>query len=336
MGTMTNHNFSIADVLIIGGGAAGLSAAQMLGRSRRSVIVIDSGDPRNSPAEGVHGFLSRDGIKPSELLAIGRSEAERYGARVVPGTVAASRGGLAEGFEVTLDDGTQLRGRRVLVATGLRDELPDIPGLRERWGKEILHCPFCHGWEVQDQAIAILGNGPWSVHQALLFRQWSSNITLFLNNLVVPSEAEGEQLAARGIKVVAGQVESVRVADDRVRGIALAGGPEFAVEAVVAGPTAHARLEGLAGLGLAASAHPSGAGTYLATDADGATSVPGVWAAGNVADLKAQVLASAATAAWTAVIINNHLMAEEMAADLSAYRQSLALSGAGIQAGASQ
>lgn len=336
MGTMTNHNSSIADVLIIGGGAAGLSAAQMLGRSRRSVIVIDSGDPRNSPAEGVHGFLSRDGIKPSELLAIGRSEAERYGARVVPGTVAASRGGLAEGFEVTLDDGMQLRGRRVLVATGLRDELPDIPGLRERWGKEILHCPFCHGWEVQDQAIAILGNGPWSVHQALLFRQWSSNITLFLNNLVVPSEAEAEQLAARGIKAVAGQVESVRVADDRVRGIALAGGPEFAVEAVVAGPTAHARLEGLAGLGLAASAHPSGAGTYLATDADGATPVPGVWAAGNVADLKAQVLASAATAAWTAVIINNHLMAEEMAADLSAHRQSLALSGAGIQAGASQ
>ena len=336
MGTMTNHSLSIADVLIIGGGAAGLSAAQMLGRSRRSIIVIDSGDPRNSPAEGVHGFLSRDGIKPSELLAIGRSEAERYGARVVAGTVAASRGGLAEGFEVTLDDGTQLRGRRVLVATGLRDELPDIPGVRDRWGKEILHCPFCHGWEVQDQAIAILGNGPWSVHQALLFRQWSSNITLFLNNLVVPSEAEAEQLAARGIKVVAGQVESVRVADDRVRGIALAGGPEFAVEAVVAGPTAHARLEGLAGLGLAASAHPSGAGTYLATDADGATSVPGVWAAGNVADLKAQVLASAATAAWTAVIINNHLMAEEMAADLSAYRQSLALSGAGIQAGASR
>jgi thioredoxin reductase len=322
--------------LIIGGGAAGLSAAQMLGRSRRSVTVVDSGEPRNAPAGGVHGFLSRDGINPAELLAIGRAEAERYGVRVLRGTVAASRGDLAQGFELTLDDGTQLRGRRILVATGLNDELPDIPGVRERWGKDVLHCPFCHGWEVRDQPIGVLGNGPWSVHQALLFRQWSSNITLFLNNKAVPSDAEAEQLAARGIKVVAGQVESVRVAGDRVRGVALAGGPEIAVEAVVVGPTVHARIEGLAGLGLAPSAHPSGAGTHLATDADGATSVPGVWAAGNVADLKAQVLASAATAAWAAVVINNHLMAEEMAADLSAYRQSLMPSGAGTQAGASR
>jgi thioredoxin reductase len=328
METMTNQNESISDVLIIGAGAAGLSAAQMLGRCRRSVTVVDSGDPRNAPAEGVHGFLSRDGIKPAELLAIGRSEAERYGVRVVQGTVAASRGNLAQGFELTLDDGTQLRGRRILVATGLSDELPDIPGVRERWGRDVLHCPFCHGWEVRDRSIGILGNGPWSVHQALLFRQWSSNITLFLNNKAVPSDAEAEQLAALGIKVVAGQVESVRVADDRVRGVALAGGPEFAVEAVVVGPTVQARLEGLAGLGLAPSAHPSGAGTHLATDADGATPVPGVWAAGNVADLKAQVLASAATAAWTAVVINNHLMAEEMGAAVSAYRGSLALTGA--------
>jgi thioredoxin reductase len=173
-----------------------------------------------------------------------------------------------------------------------------------------------------------VGNGPWSVHQALLFRQWSSNITLFLNNRVAPSGVETEQLAARGVKVVGGAVESVRVEQDRLRGIALAGGPEIAVDALVVGPRVHARLEAFAGLGLAPSEHPSGAGTYLATDADGATSVRGVWAAGNVADLKAQVLASAAAAAWTAVVINNHLMAEELAADVKAYRAPLALSGA--------
>ncbi len=318
----------IHDVLVIGGGAAGLSAAQMLGRSRRSVAVIDSGEPRNAPARGVHGFLSRDGINPRELLAIGRAEAEQYGVAIVPGRVVATSGNAAQGFEATLDDGTKLRGRLLLITTGLVDELPDIPGLRERWGKDVLHCPFCHGWEVQDQAIGIVGNGPWSVHQALLFRQWSSNITLFLNNRVAPSGLETEQLAARGVKVVGGAVESVRVEQDRLRGIALAGGPEIAVDALVVGPRVHARLEAFAGLGLAPSERPSGAGTYLATDADGATSVQGVWAAGNVADLKAQVLASAATAAWTAVVINNHLMAQELAADVTAYRAPLALSGA--------
>jgi thioredoxin reductase len=318
----------IHDVLVIGGGAAGLSAAQMLGRSRRSVAVIDSGEPRNAPARGVHGFLSRDGINPRELLAIGRAEAEQYGVAIVPGRVVATSGNAAQGFEATLDDGTKLRGRLLLITTGLVDELPDIPGLRERWGKDVLHCPFCHGWEVQDQAIGIVGNGPWSVNQALLFRQWSSNITLFLNNRVAPSGLETEQLAARGVKVVGGAVESVRVEQDRLRGIVLAGGPEIAVDALVVGPRVHARLEAFAGLGLAPSEHPSGAGTYLATDADGATSVQGVWAAGNVADLKAQVLASAATAAWTAVVINNHLMAEELATDVTAYRAPLALSGA--------
>ncbi|TPV50247.1 NAD(P)/FAD-dependent oxidoreductase [Pseudarthrobacter phenanthrenivorans] len=325
---MTTNKEPIADVLIIGGGAAGLSAAQMLGRCRRSVTVVDNGQPRNAPAQAVHGFLSRDGINPAELLAVGRAEARQYGAVIVRGTVLAAGGNLEQGFEVTLDDGTPLRGRRLLVATGLVDELPAIEGLPGRWGKDILHCPFCHGWEVQDQAIGVVGSGPWSVHQALLFRQWSSNITLFLNDKLVPADADAEQLAARGVKVVAGRVEAVRVEQRRLRGIALAGGPEIAVDAVVVGPIAQARLEAFAGLGLVPSVHPAGVGTYLETDADGATSVPGVWAAGNVTDLKAQVLASAATAAWTAVVINNHLMAEETAADVRAYREKLTLTGA--------
>ncbi|WP_258804701.1 NAD(P)/FAD-dependent oxidoreductase [Pseudarthrobacter sp. NS4] len=325
---MTESSNFLYDVVIVGGGAAGLSAAQMLGRTRRSVVVVDGGEPRNAPARGVHGFLSRDGVSPAELLAIGRAEAEHYGAVIIQGEAVASSGDLHLGFEVTLDDGRQLRGRRLLVATGLVDELPEIPGLRERWGKDVLHCPFCHGWEVRDQAIGILGSGPWSVHQSLLFRQWSSNITLFLNDKTLPSDAEHEQLAARGVKVVAGAVESVRVENNALRGLALAGGPEVAVDAVVVGARVHARVAAFAGLGLSASPHPMGIGDYLETDADGATAVPGVWAAGNATDMKAQVLASAAAAAWTAVAINNHLMAEELERDVSAYRQSLALTGA--------
>lgn len=326
-----NTNASIRDpfydVVIVGGGAAGLSAAQMLGRSRRSVAVVDSGDPRNAPAHGVHGFLSRDGISPAALLAAGRAEVESYGGVILRGEAIAATGDVQQGFEITLDDGRQLRGRRLLVATGLVDELPDIPGLRERWGKDVLHCPFCHGWEVQDKAIGILGNGPWSVHHGLLFRQWSSNITLFLNERTIPSEPELEQLAARGVKVVAGAVETLRVEGGALRGVALAGGPEVALDALVVGARTSARVQAFRGLGLSPSPHPMGVGDYLVTDANGATAVPGVWAAGNVTDIKAQVLASAASAAWTAVAINNHLMAEEMERDLAAYRESQAFTG---------
>jgi thioredoxin reductase len=320
---MRTANENAYDVLIIGGGAAGLSAAQMLGRSRRSVVVVDSGEPRNAPAQGVHGFLSRDGVSPAELLRIGRAEAKHYGAQIVQGEAIAAAGNTADGFSVTLADGTVIRGRRLLIATGLVDELPDIAGLRERWGRDVLHCPFCHGWELQDQAIGILGKGPWSVHQALLFRQWSGNITLFLNNLSLPTDDELEQLAARGIRVVAGAVESLRVEQDVLRGVALAGGPEIALDAVVVGPQVQARLDAFAGLGLKPAPHPMGIGDFLETDADGATTVPGVWAAGNVTDMRAQVLASAAAGAWTAVVINYHLMAEELAADVATHRASL-------------
>ncbi|WP_314215521.1 NAD(P)/FAD-dependent oxidoreductase [Pseudarthrobacter equi] len=323
---MTEQN-SFYDVLVVGGGAAGLSAALMLGRTRRRVAVVDSGEPRNAPAHGVHGFLSRDGISPAELLATGRDQARHYGADIINGTVVAAGGGVEQGFEVTLDDGRRLRGRRLLITTGLVDELPDIPGLRERWGRDVLHCPFCHGWEVRDQAIGVVGTGPWSVHQALLFRQWSSSITLFLNDVVGPSGDELEQLAARGVKVVPGAVETVRVHGDALRAVVLAGGPEVAVDAVVVGTRVHARLDAFAGLGLASVPHPMGIGDYLETDTEGATSVPGVWAAGNVTDMRAQVLASAAAASWTAVMINNSLMAEEMDRDLAAYRESLAVTG---------
>ncbi|WP_285240181.1 NAD(P)/FAD-dependent oxidoreductase [Pseudarthrobacter sp. MEB009] len=325
---MTNQENPMYDVVIVGGGAAGLSAAQMLGRTRRSVAVVDSGEPRNAPAAGVHGFLARDGVSPAELLAAGRAEAENYGARIVRGAVVSAAGGLEQGFDVELDGGERLRGRRLLIATGLVDELPELQGLRERWGKDVLHCPFCHGWEVRDRAIGVLGAGPWSVHQSLLFRQWSSNVTLFLNNTVTPTDTELEQLAARGIKLVAGPVESLRVADDALKGVALAGGPEVAVDALVVGARVHARLDGFTGLGLAAEPHPMGIGDYLPADAEGATAVPGVWAAGNVTNIKAQVMASAAAAAWTAVVINNSLMADEMDRDLRAYREALALTGA--------
>lgn len=316
---MTEMNNTVVDVVIVGGGAAGLNAAQMLGRSRRSVAVVDGGEPRNAPAQGVHGFLSRDGISPAELYRIGRAEAESYGARIINGQVLGATG-TKGAFSVDLADGSVIRGRRLLITTGLVDELPDIPGLQELWGKDVLHCPYCHGWEVQDQALGILGTGPLAVHQALLFRQWSANITLFLNDAMEPTDLELHQLAARGVTVVHGPVGALRVDNDRLTGVVLADGNLVPVDAVAAAPRFVARTAVFSGLGLTAVQHPTGIGEYLETDADGATGVPGVWAAGNVTDLRAQVLSSAAAGAWTGVVINSDLMAGELEDAVSAYR----------------
>jgi thioredoxin reductase len=141
------------DVVVVGGGAAGLSAALVLGRARRRVAVIDAGAPRNAPAAHMHGFLSRDGLPPTALLAAGRAEVNGYGVDLIEDRVV----GIEPGFRVRLAGGRTLETRRILIATGARDELPEVPGVRERWGRDLLHCPYCHGWEVRDQPIGILG-----------------------------------------------------------------------------------------------------------------------------------------------------------------------------------
>src|SRR5690348_7306100 len=189
------------DVVVIGGGAAGLSGALALARSRRSVLVLDDGEPRNATAGHVHNFLTRDGTPPAEIYAAGRDEVAGYGGEVRAGRVASvSRDG--DRFAVTLADGGTVTARRLLVATGVTDELPDVPGLRERWGRDVLHCPYCHGWEVRDRAIAVLATTPMAVHQALLFRQLSDRVT-FLQPAGAPLDPESAgQLAARGIPVV--------------------------------------------------------------------------------------------------------------------------------------
>ena len=177
------------DVVVLGGGAAGLNGALMLARSRRTVLVIDAGSPRNAPAEGVHGLLGHDGIPPAELVERGRAEVRSYGGQVVTGeVVTAARD--ADGFRLTLADGGSVRARRLLVATGLVDELPDVPGLQERWGRDVVHCPYCHGWEVRDRAIAVLATGPSSVHQALLFSQLSSDVVFLRHRAPEPSADE--------------------------------------------------------------------------------------------------------------------------------------------------
>ncbi|OIV38514.1 thioredoxin reductase [Mangrovactinospora gilvigrisea] len=304
---MSEHFRNRYDVLVIGGGAAGLSGALMLGRSRRSVLVVDGGEPRNAPAEGVHGLLALDGTPPAELLRRGRAEVAGYGGRIVGGRVAAVRRD-GDGFAAELAGGRTVRARRVLVATGLTDVLPPVPGLRERWGREVLHCPYCHGWEVRDRAIGVLATGPMSVHQALLFSQLSDDVALFTHDRPAPEGEDARLLAGAGVKTVPGEVAGVEVRDDRLTGLRLADGTVVAREAVAVATRMEARVDFLAGLGLEPVEHPSGMGTHLLADPSGATSVPGVWAAGNAVDLSAQVGAAAAAAATAAARINADLV----------------------------
>jgi thioredoxin reductase len=312
------------DVVVLGGGAAGLNGALMLARARRSVAVIDGGAPRNSPAAGVHGLLAREGMPPGELLARGRAEVRGYGGHVVTGEVSTVVGEGAS-FTVELTDGRSVAARRLLVATGLVDELPDVPGLRERWGRDVLHCPYCHGWEVRDRAIGVLASGPLSVHQVLLFRQLSEDVTYFTHTMPPLAGEQAEQLAARGIRVVDGEVASLEITEDRLTGVRLSDGRLVDREALAVSTRMVARADFLAGLGLRPQEHASGAGEHIPCDATGRTGVPGVWVAGNVTDLSAQVGAAASAGAAAAAQINADLVTEDTEQAVAGYRSSRAL-----------
>lgn len=305
------------DVVVAGGGAAGLNGALMLARSRRSVLVIDAGQPRNAPAEGVHGLLARDGMPPAELVALGREEVRRYGGQVVTGEITEAVRD-EDGFTLGLADGRRVRARRLLVTTGLTDELPDIPGLREHWGRDVVHCPYCHGWEVRDRAIGVLNTGPMSQHQVQLFRQLSDDIVFFTHEGPELTADESERLAARGIRVVRDKVTAVEHGAAGITGLRLADGTIVARDVIAVGSRMVARAGFLDALGLTAVEHPAGVGRHIPADATGRTDVPGVWVAGNVTDLTAQVGAAAAAGAMAGAHINADLVEEEVRAAVTA------------------
>jgi thioredoxin reductase len=272
--------------------------------------VIDAGEPRNAPANGVHNFLTREGTSPAELLKLGREELRGYGGEVRDAS-AASVLREDDGFAVTLHDGSQVSGRRVVVTTGLVDELPDVAGLRERWGHDVLHCPYCHGWEVRDRAIGILASTPMSVHQALMFRQLSNDVT-FLVNGVELDDASEQLLEKAGIPQVSGMVEAVEVEDDAISGARLDSDRVVPIQALVVAPRMVARSEVLTDLGVETGEHPMGNGVQVVVDEMGQTTVPGVYAAGNVVDISAQVMGSAAAGTRVGAAVNIDLIMSDL------------------------
>jgi thioredoxin reductase/SAM-dependent methyltransferase len=315
---MSSHNNRTVDrhcdVCVIGGSAAGLAAALQLGRQRRSVIVVDAGEPRNAPAAHVHGYLGREGLAPAELAAAGREEVRGYGGEVIAGLATRVSRAEGGGFRVELAGGSVV-ARRVLAATGLVDELPDIDGLADHWGRDVIHCPFCHGYEFRDSRVVQVVTHPSGLHTAGLFRQLTARLTVVLHDPAGVDGAELDALRASGVKIVQGKVSRIVAGrDGRVTAVELDGQEPVDADAVVVSPRFRVRAEPLAALGLRPAAHPTGLGDFIETDATGETAVPGLFAAGNVTDPSQQVLQAAASGSRVGAMISFSLAADDVKA----------------------
>jgi thioredoxin reductase len=308
------------DVVVVGAGAAGLSAGLVLGRTRRPTAVVGAGPTRNARATQINGFLTRDGISPPDFLAMGEAELARYGVtRITDRVLAIDPAGEGGHFQVRLACGSVLMARHILVATGLRDELPPIPGLAERWGIDVLFCPFCDGWEASDQPLGVLGGRPASVEQALLVRQWSEDIIFFPHDKDL-TDAEQERLAARGVEVAPGPVARIVTDAGRLTGVELADGRLVSRQVLFTSPR-RITQDGL----LTALGCDLGKGGTVLVDVAGRTSVPGVWAAGNVVRDHASVIVATSMGAVAAAAVNRDMVREETAAAVEEYRRGAAV-----------
>ncbi|GAA2041448.1 NAD(P)/FAD-dependent oxidoreductase [Agromyces tropicus] len=305
------------DVIIVGGGSAGLSAALMLGRSRRRVLVVDAGRPRSRTAAHMHGVLGRDHTSPLDLLAAGRAELTRYDVVVESGEVAGavpldaeSAGADGLSFELELESGARHAARRVLVATGLVDELPDIPGLAGQWGRGVVLCPYCDGWEVRDERIAVIASGAANAHQAQLLRELSDDVTFFTGGAALPP-ATREGLEARGIAIEERPVaEVLEDGDGRLRAVRLDDGTELGADVVFVAPRAVANDGVLRELG--ARFMRQGGAQQVIVDDDGRTSVRGLYAAGNVIGPRSSVPWAMATGNLAGTAMNADLVEEDI------------------------
>jgi thioredoxin reductase len=301
------------DVVIVGGGAAGLSAALVLTRARRKVLLIDSGAPRNAPAKHMHGFLSRDGLPPEKLLSLGRDEVEGYGGKIVEGVVTDLVTAGNSGFWVLLSDGRRISTRRLLVATGLRDELPNIPGLADRWARDVLHCPYCHGYEVRDQQLGVLGGSPETVRYAQIVRQWAKDVGLFVpSGFLTPLQRS--ELIARAIGIIEGGITRILTEDDHLRGVEMEDGKTVLRDVLFVPPRFVPNNDLLAGLGC--EIDETG---WAVKDRTGQTTVPGVWIAGNVANPRAQVITAAGEGSAAAMAINADLVDQDVKNAVTAF-----------------
>jgi thioredoxin reductase len=286
------------DVAIVGGGPAGLSAALMLGRARRSVILIDDNHERNLSVTESHVFLGHDGLSPKELLARARAQLIPYPTvKRVNGHVEAIEGAIDE-FTLHLRDGDTVGARRVLFATGVRDELPEIDGMDELWGKRVFVCPYCDGWEFRDRRIAVIGSTRGALELAQELWNWSNDLVVCANRSIpVPDDLKAWQAVA-GVELIESRPDIIRQEDGKVL-IDCAGGEHIACDAIfICAPLKqHSKLSEVLGCEMTER------GT-IRVDAEGRTSVPGAFAAGDCVTNYHQITFAASSAARASIAIN--------------------------------
>ena len=290
------------ECVIVGGGSAGLSAALVLGRARRRTLLIDAGGQSNRAAHGIGGLLGFDGVPPAELYARGRRELERYpSVEVRDGEVRAAAAG--DGITLDLADGAGVHTRRLLLATGMRYDYPDLPGLAPLWGRSVFHCPFCHGWEVRDQPLAVLAQGERGVHMATLLRGWSDDVVLLTGGPADLSDDDRARLDIAGIPVDERKVRELDSAAGELRAVVFDAGARLPRSALLVAAELRQRSGLAAQLGVKLVA--TGPVSPEAVDVDPLyrTSVPGVFAAGDVCAQMPQIAAAVAAGSAAAVSV---------------------------------
>ena len=298
------------DAIIIGGSYAGLNAAMQLARARRRVLVIDDNRPRNRFAARAHGVMGRDGVPGSEIAAEARAQVAAYPTAVFRrGEVVGARQGSC-GFEVDLADGESVTGRRLLLASGVQDILPDLPGLKARWGQTVLHCPYCHGYEIGGGPIGVLGAGPMSVHQAVMVAEWGQ-VVLFLDGKLQPTADDRRMLARRGVVVEATPVAALEGEGPALDGARLADGRLIPLKAIFVGP--RLRLNGDLAEAIGCEIEETPIGQIIRTDDLKHTTVPGVFAAGDAARAMSNVTLAAADGVMAGIGLHRSLIEEDAA-----------------------
>jgi thioredoxin reductase len=297
------------DCIVVGGGAAGLSAALVLGRARRRTLVIDAGGQSNLVAHGIGGLLGHDGRPPSDLYADGRAELGKYPAVTVrPGEVLSGER-LDEGFRLALADGASVEARKVLLATGMDYRYPSLPGIAERWGRSVFHCPFCHGWEVRDQALGVLDRGETGAGRALLLRAWSDDVTLLAGGPAELTDVDAARLAAAGVTVDERPVTGLRGPGPSLEAVVFADGSERPCGGLLAPVTLHQRSALAEQLGAKSAAPGHVVADAIEVDPGfRSTSAAGVHAAGDVSTQMPSVAAAIAAGSVAAAMIVHDLM----------------------------
>ncbi|WP_296746483.1 NAD(P)/FAD-dependent oxidoreductase [Mesorhizobium sp.] len=293
------------DVIAVGGSFAGLSAAMYAARGRRNVLVIDAGEPRNRFAEHSHGFFGQDGRSPSAILDEARRQVLAYpSAKVIAGR-ADHASAAAGGFEVRLDNGEAVEAKRLILATGVRDILPDVPGLAGLWGRKVLHCPYCHGYEVAGGPLGVLATGPMSMHQAELISDWGK-VTFFGNSLFEPDAEQMRALERRRVKFEPAKVTGLEEDGSATVVVGLEGGRNVRVKAVFTAPSNEIASPLADQLGCAFNEGPLG--RAIVVDDKQQTSIPGVFAAGDVARMMHNIAFAVSGGAMAGVAAHQSLV----------------------------